>query len=216
MTSFLILLRYFKTVLIFAGISTMCLQQANAADFEIGFGIHSLYPFEKRIYNSNWGLPIPVLKERVVLNSRLTVQLSQQYFAFGSGSAMSSTGVSINDGGQTSTQSVSEAYERSMFPVLLSVLYTFPQYSRFYIGGGVGLYWIETRLQEQRGGAERVWSERETVLGGHGSVGLIPFKTARWFIIEAGAEWFRVKEIRQGYGDGGDGGGFYLEGRFQF
>jgi hypothetical protein len=191
------------------------LQQAMAADFEIGFGIHSLYPFENRIYNGNRGLPIPIFKERLVFDNGLVVQLSQQYFAFGSGSATAGTGVS-SSGETFSVMSVSEGYVRTMFPVLLSVLYTFPQYSRFYIGGGAGLYWIETRLQEQRGGTERVWSDQETVLGGHGSFGFIPFKNARWFVIETGAEWFRVKEVRQGYDDGGNGGGFYLEGRFQF
>lgn len=207
--------RYFKISLLFAVLFVGYVFQAIAADFEIGFGIHSLYPFEKRIYNGNWGLPIPVLKERVVFDNRLTIQLSQQYFAFGSGSAMGGAGVSSS--GETITvMNVSETYKREMFPVLLSILYTPPQYSRFYIGGGIGLYWIETRLKEQQGETERVWSEKETVSGGHGSVGFIPFKNVRWFIIEAGAEWFRVKEIRQGYGDGGDGGGFYLEGRLQF
>lgn len=211
----MLLLRYLKTSLLFVSLFVGYVQQAMATDFEIGFGIHSLYPFEKKIYNGNWGLPIPIFKERLVFDNSLTVQLSQQYFAFGSGSAMGATGISTS-GEIISMTSVSESYERKMFPVLLSVLYTIPQYPRVYIGGGAGLYWIETRLQEQRGGTERVWSEKETVLGGHGSVGFIPFKNVNWFVVEAGAEWFRVKEIRQGYGDGGDGGGFYLEGRFQF
>lgn len=142
----------------------------------------------------------PGLKQQIALNHRWAIRLTERYIVWEKGWTATGT-----DAG-ASTRVSGETYARRFIPLLLSLLHRFQGPWHPYLGAGVGIYFVRTRLQEWQEGLTQTWSDRQTRFGVHLLAGLIPLQRAPWFSIEVGAEWVPLYEVRAGYGDGGKGG----------